>query len=206
MRIIRAILLTGITLSAAAYEAAQEPAPPKQDAANVTDAVYANECLALTYRLPDGWKFQKIAEPPPGQSRQQMILFKAKPASADTSNERLEIRLLQTPLKHPVLVRFNTLMELTLVQGDPEYTKVTRAAYPVTIAGRDFARSDFATRHGALALFSTWYRGYVLTAWDSADSPQNLENVAKSLNTLSFGEDKRTAECFDSPNQASSVR
>src|ERR1700723_2641833 len=206
MHLIRAIILTGIILSAASYEAAQQATPPKQDAANVTDAGYANECLALTYRLPDGWKFQKIAAPPSGQSRQQMILFKAKPASADTSNERLEIRLLQTPLNHPVLVRFNTLMELTLVQGDPEYTKVTRAAYPVTIAGRDFARSDFATRHGALALFSTWYRGYVLTAWTSADSPQNLEDVAKALNTLSFGEDKRTAECFDSPNQASSVR
>ena len=134
-----------------------------------------------------------------------MTLFKAKPASADASNEWLEIKLLQTPLKHPVLVRFNTLMELTLVQGDPD-TKVTRAAYSVTISGRDFARSDFATRHGALALFSTWYRGYVLIAWGSADSPQNLEDVAKALNTLSFGEDKRTAECFDSPNQASSVR
>ena len=205
MHLIRAILVTGIILSAAAYEAAQEPTPPKQDAAKVTDAVYVNECLALTYRLPDGWKFQKLAAPPPGQSKQQMILFKAKPTSADTSSERLEIRLLQTPLKHPVLVRFNTLMELTLVQGDPD-TKVTRAAYPVAISGRDFARSDFATRHGALALFSTWYRGYVLTAWDSADSQQNLEDVAKALNTLSFGEDKRTAECFDSPNQASSVR
>ena len=205
MHLIRAILVTGIILSAAAYEAAQEPTPPKQDAAKVTDAVYVNECLALTYRLPDGWKFQKLAAPPPGQSKQQMILFKAKPTSADTSSERLEIRLLQTPLKHPVLVRFNTLMELTLVQGDPD-TKVTRAAYSVTISGRDFARSDFATRHGALALFSTWYRGYVLIAWGSADSPQNFEDVAKALNTLSFGEDKRTAECFDSPNQASSVR
>jgi hypothetical protein len=205
MHLIRVIVLTGIILSAAVSEAAQEATPPKQDAANVTDAVYANECLALTYRLPDGWKFQKIAAPPPGQSKQQMTLFKAKPASADASNEWLEIKLLQTPLKHPVLVRFNTLMELTLVQGDPD-TKLTRAAYPVTISGRDFARSDFATRHGALALFSTWYRGYVLIALDSADSPQNLENVAKALNTLSFGEDKRTAECFDSPNQASSVR
>src|SRR5580700_12202250 len=205
MHLIRVIVLTGIILSAAVSEAAQEATPPKQDAANVTDAVYVNECLALTYRLPDGWKFQKLAAPPPGQSKQQMILFKAKPTSADTSSERLEIRLLQTPLKHPVLVRFNTLMELTLVQGDPD-TKLTRAAYPVTISGRDFARSDFATRHGALALFSTWYRGYVLIALDSADSPQNLENVAKALNTLSFGEDKRTAECFDSPNQASSVR
>jgi len=206
MHLIRAIVLTGIILSAAAYEAAQEATPSKQDAANVTDAVYANECLALTYRLPDGWKFQKIAAPPPGQSKQQMVLFKARPASADASNEWLEIKLLQTPLKHPVLVRFNSLMELTLVQGGPEDTKVTRAAYPVTVAGRDFARSDFATRHGALALFSTWYRGYVLVAWASADSPQNLEDVAKALNTLSFGEDMRTAECFDSPNQASSVR
>jgi hypothetical protein len=205
MHLIRAIVLTGIILSAAAHEAAHEATPPKHDAANVTDAVYANDCLALTYRLPDLWKFQKIAAPP-GQSKQQMVLFKAKSVSADASNEWLEIKLLQTPLKHPVLVRFNTLMELTFVQGDPEHTKVTQAAYPVTIAGRDFARSDFATRHGALALFSTWYRGYVLVAWGSADSPQNLEDIAKALNTLSFGEDKRTAECFDSPNQASSVR
>jgi hypothetical protein len=204
MHLIRAMILTGVILSAAAYAAAQVATPPKPDAANGTDAVYANECLALTYRLPDGWKFQKIAAP--GQSKQQMVLLKAKPASTDASNEWLEMDLLQTPLKHPILVRFNALMELTFVKGDPEYNKVTRGAYPVTVAGRDFARSDFRSRYGMLALFSTWYRGYVLTAWDSADSPQNLENVAKSLNTLSFGEDKRTAECFDSPNQASSVR
>jgi hypothetical protein len=206
MHLIRATILTGIILSAAACAAAQEAGPPKQDAANVTDAVYANECLALSYRLPDGWKFQKIGAPPPGQSNQQMTLFKVKPASAHASSEWLEIKLLQTPLKHPVLVRFNTLMELTLVRGDREHTKVTRAAYPVSIAGRDFARSDFDTRNGALALFSTWYRGYVLIAWASADSPQNLEEVGKALNALSFGEDKRTAECFDSPSQASSVR
>jgi hypothetical protein len=206
MYLARVIILTGIILSAAAYAAAQEAAPAKPDAADVNNAVYGNECLALTYRLPDGWKFKKTAARSSAQSNQQMILFKVKPVSADASNEWLQIELLQTPLKHPVLVRFNTLMELTLVQGDPEHTKVTRAAYPVTIAGRDFARSDFATRHGALALFSTWYRGYVLTAWASADSPQNLEDVAKALNALSFGEDKRTAECFASPNQASSIR
>jgi hypothetical protein len=206
MYLTRVIILTGIILSAAHYAAAQGAAPAKPDAADVSNAVYANECLALTYRLPDGWKFKKTAVPPSGQPNQQMILFKVKPVSADASNEWLQIELLQTPLKHPVLVRFNTLMELTLVQGDPEHTKVTRAAYPVTITGRDFARSDFATRHGALALFSTWYRGYVLTAWASADSPQNLEEVAKALNALSFGEDKRTAECFDLPNQTSSVR
>ena len=206
MHLIRAMILTGIILSPAAYAAAQDATPPKPDAANVTDAAYANECLALTYRLPDGWKFQKIAAPSPGQSKQQMVLLKAKPASTDASNEWLEMDLLQTPLKHPILVRFNTLMELTFVKGDPEHNKVTRGAYPVTIAGRDFARSDFRSRHGVLALFSTWYRGYVLIAWTSADSPQNLEDVAKALNTLSFGEDQRTAECFDSPNQGSSVR
>jgi hypothetical protein len=60
MHLTRVIVLTGIILSAAVSEAAQEATPPKQDAANVTDAVYANECLALTYRLPDGWKFQKL--------------------------------------------------------------------------------------------------------------------------------------------------
>ncbi len=203
MHLIRAMILTGIILSAAAYTAAQDAAPFKPDT-NVTDAVYANECLALTYRLPDGWKFQKIGTPSPGQSK--MVLLKAKPASTDASNEWLEMDLLQTPLKHPILVRFNTLMELTFVKGDPEHNKVTRGAYPVTVAGRDFARSDFRSRYGVLALFSTWYHGYVLIAWTSADSPQNLEDVAKALNTLSFGEDRRIAECFDSPNQGSSVR
>jgi hypothetical protein len=206
MHLIRAMILTGIILSPAAHAAAQDATPPKPDAANIAGAVYSNECLALTYRLPDGWKFRKIPAPSPGQSKQQMVLLKAKPASADASNEWLEVDLLQTPLKHPVLVRFNTLMELTFVNGDAEHNKVTRAAYPVTVAGREFARSDFRTRNGALALFSTWYRGYVLIAWASADSPQNLEDVAKALNALSFGEDHRTAECFDSPNQGSSVQ
>jgi hypothetical protein len=200
------LILTGIILSAAAYAAAQNATPPKPDAANGGDAVYANECLSLRYRLPDRWKFQKISAPSPGQSKQKMTLLKAKPASTDASNEWLEMDLLQTPLKHPVLVRFNTLMELTFVEGDLEHNKVTREAYPVTIAGRDFARSDFRSRYGVLALFSTWYRGYVLIAWTSADSPQNLEDVAKALNALSFGDDQRTAECFDSANQASSVR
>jgi hypothetical protein len=75
MHLIRAMILAGIILSAAAPHAI----PPKPDAANVTDAVYANECLALTYRLPDGWKFQKIAAPSPGQSKQQMARMSSHP-------------------------------------------------------------------------------------------------------------------------------
>jgi hypothetical protein len=205
MHLIRAAILTAVILSAT-HAVGQDATSPKPDAANGGGAVYSNECLALTYRLPDGWKFRKIAALSPGQYKQEMVLLKAKPASADASNEWLEMDLLQTPLKHPILVRFNTLMELTFVKGDPEHNKVTREAYPVTIAGRDFARSDFRSRSGVLALFSTWYRGYILIAWTSADSPQNLEDVAKALNTLSFGEDQRAAECFDSPNQGSSVR
>jgi hypothetical protein len=196
MHLIRAMILTVIILSCAAFAAAQDfiPVPPQLDS-----PTYSNECLALTYRLPDGWKFQKITAPKPGQSKQQLPLFRAQPDPA-ASNEWLEFVLLQTPLKHPILERFNTLLELTFVQGDPEHNKVTREAYAVTVAGRNFARSDLRGRHGVLALFSTWYRGYVLIAWISADSPPNLEDVAKALNTLSFGEDKRTAECFDSPN------
>jgi hypothetical protein len=199
MHLIRATILTGFILCAAGYAAAQDATAPKPDAANGGDATYSNECLALTFRLPAGWKFQKLTAPPV-QSKQQLTLFRAIPASGDASNEWLNLNLLQTPLKHPILVRFNTLLELTFVQRDNEHNKVTREAYPVTIAGRDFARSDLRSRYGVLALFSTWYRGYVLTAWTSADSPQNLEDVANALNNLSFGEDKRTAECFDSPN------
>ena len=195
----RTIILSGMILAAAVCAVAQEATSQNSDAAN-GNAVYSNECLALTYRLPDGWKFRKIAAPSSTQSKQQMVLLRAKSVSTDPSHESLELDLLQTPLKHPVLVRFNSLMELTFVNGDPEHSKVTRPAYSVTIAGREFARSDFQNRSGVLALFSTWYRGYILMAWISADSPQNLEDAAKALNTLSFGEDKRSADCFDSPN------
>jgi hypothetical protein len=104
MHLIRAMILTGIILSAAACAAAQEATPPEPDAANNGGAVYSNECLALTYRLPDGWKFRKIAAASPSQSKQQMVLLKARPASADASNEWLEMDLLQTPLKHSILV------------------------------------------------------------------------------------------------------
>jgi hypothetical protein len=67
MHLIRAMIRTGIILSAAAYAAAQNATPPKPDADNGGDAVYANECLSLTYRLPDGWTFQKVSAPSPGQ-------------------------------------------------------------------------------------------------------------------------------------------
>ena len=52
----------------------------------------------------------------------------------------------------------------------------------------------------ALSLFATWYRGYAVIGWASADAPQDLEEAADALRVLSFGEDKRTAECFDSTN------
>lgn len=70
----------------------------------------------------------------------------------------------------------------------------------MTIAGQSFFRSDLKHGDEAVSLFATWYRGYAVTAGASADSPQDLEDATNALRALSFGEDKRTADCFDSPN------
>jgi hypothetical protein len=202
MHLIRATILTGIVLSAAACAVGQEATSPKLDAANGGDAVYSNECLALGYRLPDGWRFGKINQARTGHpSDQKMTLFRAKRDSAAGSTGWLELDVLQTPtLKHPNMERFTILLALSFVNGNSIQNKITRDAYPVTIAGRSFFRSDMRSGDKTFSVFATWYRGYAVVAWAPADSPQDLEDAANALGGLSFGEDKRTAECFDSTN------
>jgi hypothetical protein len=201
MHLIQTAVLTGVILSAA-HAVGQDAVSPKLDAANGGDAAYSNECLGLVYRLPDGWKFAKIAEAGTGhQSNQKMTLFRVKRKSADGPAESLELDVLQTPtLEHPNMERFTILLALSFVHVDSANNKITRNAYPVTIAGRSFFRSDLRNGDKELSLFATWYRGYAVVAWASAASPQDLEDAANALGGLSFGEDKRTAECFDSTN------
>ena len=201
MDVIRATILTGIVLSAAACAVGQEATSPKLAAANGGDAAYSNECLALEYRLPDGWKFAKIKQAGTGDQANQKVLFRLKRKPADGSTGWLELDVVQTPtLKHPNMERFTILLALSFVNGNSVQNKITREAYPVTIAGRSFFRSDMRSGDKAFSVLATWYRGYAVTAWASADSPQDLEDAANALGGLSFGEDKRTAECFDSTN------
>jgi hypothetical protein len=198
MHLIRATILTGVILSAA-YVLGQDAISPKPDPANGGDISYSNECLALAYRLPDGWKFAKTSAK--GHQSNQKTLFKVQRDSAPVSAESLELDVLETPqLKHPNMERFTILLALSLVHLDSSKNKITRDAYPVTVAGRSFFRSDLIQGDRALSLFATWYRGYAVVAWASAGSPKDVEDAANALRVLSFGEDKRTAECFDSTN------
>lgn len=195
----RAAILIALTLSAA-YAVGQEATSPKSDTANSVDTAYSNECLALSYRLPDGWKFAKVAQAKTDhQSSQQMTLFRAQRDSAAASTGSLELDLLEPRLQHPNMERFTILLALSFVRGSAK-NEITRNAYPVTIAGRSFYRSDLRSGDKSVALLSTWYRGYAVVAWVFANSPQALEGAAGALNAPSFGEDKRTADCFDSAN------
>jgi len=197
MSLLRAIILTGFFLSAV-HVVGQDAIPPKPDAASNGDETYSNDCLGLVYHLPDGWKFAKIPQAKAGQTNQEK-LFEVKRNSATASGESLELNVLQTPtLKHPILERLTILLALSLVHLDGANNKITRDAYPVTIAGRSFYRSDLKQGQRALSLFVTWYRGYAVVAWASAVSPQDVEDATNALRPLSFGEDKRTAECFES--------
>jgi hypothetical protein len=195
--LVRVTILAGI-IFAAAYAVGQDAIPSKPDAAKDSNVAYSNECLALAYRLPDGWKFSKITPAKAGHQSNQKILFKVQRDSTAASAESLELDVLKPPLEHPNMERFTILLALSLVHVDSSKNKITRNAYPVTIAGRSFFRSDLIQGDRALSLFATWYRGYAVVAWASADSPQDLEDAANALHVLSFGEDKRTAECFGS--------
>ena len=198
--LLRAMIFTGVILSAA-YAVGQDATSPKPNAANGGDATYSNECLALTYRLPDGWEFAKPAKARAShQSNGQMRLFNVQRHSGAGSAESLSVDVLKTPLQHPNMERFTILLALSFVQLDSSKNKITRNAYPVTIAGRSFFRSDLSHGDEAVSLFATWYRGYAVIAGASADSPQDLEDVTNALRALSFGEDKQTTDCFDSTN------
>jgi hypothetical protein len=195
--LLRTTILTGV-IFAAAYALGQNAASSKPNAANGVDAPYSNECLALVYRPPDGWKFAQAKAI--RQSNQQMSLFKIQKHSASGSAESLELDVLQPPLEHPNMERFTILLALSLVHVNSAENKITRNAYPVTIADRNFYRSDLRSGERSISLFTTWYRGYSVVAWASADLPQDLEDAANALRALSFGEDKRTADCFGPSN------
>jgi hypothetical protein len=192
--------LTGVVLSAVCA-VGQDAVSPKPNAANGGDAPYSNECLALSYRLPDGWKFGKISKASASyQSNKRMILFRAERQSAAGSAESLELDLMAPPLQHPNIERFTILLALSLVHVNGVENKITRNAYPVTVAGRSFYRSDLRQGDRDLSLFTTWYRGYAVVAWAAAKLPQDLEDAVNALHVLSFGEDKRTTDCFASAN------
>lgn len=195
MHLLRAIILVGVVFSTA-YVVGQDATKP--DTAG--SSVYSNDCLALGYRLPEGWNFAKIKQSNANhQTNKKMTLFKAQ-RSAVGPAESLEVDVMKPPLEHPNMERFTILLALSLVQADATKNKITRNAYPVTVAGRSFFRSDLSQGDRVLSLFATWYRGYAVIAWASADSPQDLDDAASALRALSFGEDKRSAECFDSTN------
>jgi len=198
LALVRATILTGVVLSAV-YAVGQDAASRKPNVADGGDAAYSNECLALAYRPPDGWKFSKARAS--NHPNQQMTLFRVHRHSAQGSAESLELDVLQTPqLHHPNMERFTILLALSFVHSGFEEHKITRDAYPVTIADRPFYRSDLSSDDKPMSVLATWYRGYALVAWACADSPQEIEDAVNALRVLSFGEDRRTADCFGSAN------
>jgi hypothetical protein len=120
----------------AAHAIGQDAVSPKPYAGKGSDASYSNECLALAYRLPDGWKFAKITQARTGAHPNLKSLFKVQRNSATGSAESLGLDVMQTPtLKHPNMERFTILLAMSYVQVDATTNKITRNAYPVTIAG-----------------------------------------------------------------------
>jgi hypothetical protein len=194
MNVARVAVLTVAFLSAS-HLPAQEAPPPAQEVAPSDDAAWSNDCLALAYRLPDGWKFGRVAPAKAGQSaKASMVLFRARRDPAAGPKESIELNLMGPPLQHPNMERFTILMALTFTQTSAN--RVTRNAYAVKVAGRSFYRTDFSSGEKAVALLTTWYRGYAVLAWVFASSPDDLDVAVTALDALKFGEDKRTAECI----------
>ena len=132
---LRATILTGIVFSVV-YAFGQDAGSAKPNAAKGGVSPYSNECLALNYRPPDGWKFAQAKAS--HQSNELMTLFKVERQSAAGSAESLELDVMAPPLQHPNMERFTILLALSLVHLDSSKNKIARNAYPVTIAGRSF--------------------------------------------------------------------
>ncbi len=195
MKFIRAAILAALILTAAqAQEPAQEASTPKADSVVNSDTSWFDDCLALQYKLPDGWEFRNAAAKPVQESNKQKLLFRTRKENADGARESVEVDLVEAPLQHPILERLAALFALTYFQTSG--SKITRDAYSVKVAKRNFGRSDLSNGDKMRAVVVTWYRGYAVLSWASAGSSQSLDDAVNSLNSLTFGEDKRTADCL----------
>lgn len=135
-------LPTDVILVKGAWSNASDSTTPVPEGGSVTNGLYSNPYLGLTYPLPPGWT-QKYAGPPPSGSG-YYVLAQIRPGDAHKGTSRGSILIGAQDLFFTLTPATNALelINYTRDKLQADY-KVERAPAPATIANRSFVRFDY---------------------------------------------------------------
>ncbi len=171
---------------------------------SIANNVYTNECFGFSLPIPDGWllNVQLVVEGGkarhmPGGELALLVLDQHKEgafgnrialAAHDANGSVLSVKDFVSNNAH------------RQVNSDREHREILKDAYPVDYGGKHFFRADYKhslPNGGALyeSFVYTIFRGYYIGETLVAASPEELEQAANSLQSISFQEDEPNPKC-----------
>jgi hypothetical protein len=182
----------------------------RYDVGTIANGLYSNECFGFSIAISAVWNVadslgnaQGKALHLPGGALQLLVLQKDV---ASLKGTRLLV------FARPVTGHKSSAEDIlnnasrTRVGIDAPQPELIHATHPVTYGGRQFFRADYkqATQAGDMRYVSnvlTTFRGYYLGGSLMADSPEQLEQGADLLKTISFQEDIPNSNCVIGPDE-----
>jgi TonB family protein len=203
-----------IGILAQALAGAQETSvasPITFDTGTIADHIYSNECLGVSFPIPDGWNLSNPGVVPEGKARHSpdgsFVLLMLERRTENHFSNHIVLTALDSKGSDTSARDFVTRAVQAQINVAPQNRQLIRDTFAVDNAGTQFFRSDYKQSLSDgnvlyLAFVDTKFRGYFIGATLIAGSPEELEKSAGSLRGISFQEDRQNPKCVAGEDNA----
>lgn len=211
-RIVTIALLTHALAWAQQPSNASSGTLPYEDGSIAND-VYTNECFGFSLAIPDGWQMNTLFLSADGKamhtSKEGLFLLLIDQLQSGSAGNRIGLYARDATASSSTVQEFVSAAVHGQINLDRERRELVRDAYSVDYGGKHFVRADYkqSLPNGNklyMAFVYTKFRGYYIGENLMAESPEELELAARSLQGMSFEEDKPNPKCAvrgdDNPN------
>jgi len=170
---------------------------------SIANNVYSNECLGLSFVIPEGWRLRThvvgtdvIAT---HSSIVSLVLLTIEQQPGGLFTNMMALNAHDATAFEPTLQQFVANSAHRQINLDPRNRKMVKDAYAVNYGGKYFFRADYrqTVSGGTLyaAMVFTKFRGYYIGETVMAKSPEELNLAASSLQQITFRNDQPNLKC-----------
>jgi TonB family protein len=195
------VLVTALVFSSLVV--AQNPGTglhkPGPEEGTLAGNIYANEFLGFSFPIPDGWEVNREilgteregeAKRTPGGGLELLVIDQH---TGKPFRNRIVVSALDAAGMSATTQEY--VSKFVKVRLNRDGRQLVQDAVDIELAGRHFSRADYKESSAEVTLHkafvSTKFRGYFLGWTLVAGSPEELEAIAKSLDRISFREDRQ---------------
>lgn len=211
------IRLVGFAILAHAAVWAQPPSSGTSPAlayenGSIVNNVYTNECFGFSFAIPEGWQVNTQFAGANGKARHtskgSLALLLIHQQKEGPFGNTIALLATDPSSSPPTVQEFVSRIAHGQVGLDGGHREILKDTFSVNSGGKQFFRADYkqTMKQGTLynAFVFTKFRGYYIGESVTAESPEELEQSANSLQHISFQEDKPNPQCVmagdDKPN------